>query len=106
MHYDAKAIVLLVGFLFSCFFGWKAVEILIDTKTEADRGWAWWLWQRWLNFVGSATGWAATFYYIFYRLLPLADFKFKIEDTVIILIALLGVTGLLPYALSKVTSLK
>jgi hypothetical protein len=101
MHCIAKAIVLVVGFVFSCFFARKAVEILVDTKTAADRKWAWWFWQGWLNFVGSATGWAAAFYFIFYRLLPLAEFKFKIEDTVIILIALLGVTGLLPYALSK-----
>lgn len=67
---------------------------------------SWRFHQFWLNFVGSLTGWAAAYYFIFCRLLPVSAFSFKLQDTVPILIALLGITGLLPYTLSKVTSVK
>ena len=78
-------------------------DVFIKQKIELR---SWWFHQVWLNFVGSAVGWAAAYYYIFYRLLPISCYSFKIDDTVLILIALLGITGLLPYTLGKLTSVK
>ena len=65
---------------------------------------SWWIHQYWLNFVGSATGWAAAYYFVFYRLLC-AGFSFELKDIFPLLVALLGITGLLPYTLSKLTSI-
>src|ERR1700739_1930922 len=92
---------LVVATVFSCFYGVKAVDALIGK--QEGKSWAWWVHQIWLNFFGSAVGWAAGYYLAFYRLFPVHCYSFKIEDTVPILIALLGMTGLLPYTLSKLT---
>ena len=82
----------------------------MDTSNEVVRSKmklkCWWLYQGWLNFMGSSVGWAAVYYYIFFRLVPLHSFSFKIEDTIIILVALLGIAGFLPNALSRITSLR
>jgi len=106
----AKVIVAVMGLCFSLFYAWKATDIFVDTshpfiKTKSEL-WCWWAHQRWLNFMGSGVGWAAVYYFIFFRLLPVSLFTFKIEDTILILVALLGVAGFLPNALSRVTSLK
>jgi hypothetical protein len=110
MHLLAKILFVVVGLAFSVFYAWKAVAILVDTENEfikrKMRLLSWWFHQLWLNFVGSAVGWAAAYYYVFHRLLPICCYSFKIDDTVPILIALLGITGLLPYTLGKLTSVK
>ena len=110
MMFAAKVIVVVTGLCFSVFYGWNATDIFVDTDHPFIRAkselWCWRAHQRWLNFIGSAVGWAAVYYVIFYRLIPLNHFSFKIEDTILILIALLGMAGFLPNALSKVTSLK
>ncbi len=68
---------------------------------------AWWFHQVWLNFIGSLAGWAAAFYLVFYRLLSCKSrtAEFGLADAFFVLLALLGVTGLLPWRLSN-TSLK
>ncbi len=107
----------MVALGFSFFYGCKAVTIFVSTKNEKGEELPqikektkllpWKAHQFWLNFVGSLTGWAATYYLVFVRILPSkASFSFAIEDTVPLLIALLGITGLLPYTLSKFTSVK
>jgi hypothetical protein len=65
------------------------------------RNWAHLFHEFWFNFVGSVTGWAAAYYFLFHRVFPLASYSFKFEDIGPILIALLGVTGLLSYTLAK-----
>jgi hypothetical protein len=92
----AKAAFILIGLAFSTFYAYKAVDIHVwpnfdSTPPKMKR--SWWFHQYWLNFVGSAVGWIAAYYYIFHRIL-LPDFAFKIEDTVPILVAVLGVTVL------------
>jgi hypothetical protein len=67
---------------------------------------SWLIYQRCLNFFGSVVGWAAAYYFIFCRLLSTSRFEFKLEDTIPILIALLGIAGFLPYTLSKISALK
>lgn len=98
---------LMCGFGMSLFYGFKAVEVFVDT----DHGFAskkkdcpsWKFHQWWLNFMGSAVGWLAAFYFTFCRFIPsLHDFKFTASDGVLILVALLGMGGLLPFTLSVV----
>jgi hypothetical protein len=100
----------LVGLGFSIFYGQNAVDIFIDTDNEFAKKKmkvaSWRFHQRWLNFIGSAAGWAAAYYFIFGRVLPVSSFSFKLEDSVLIIIALLGLGGFLPNALSRVTSFK
>jgi len=105
-----KVIYVVVAAGFSIFYGCRAVAILVNEKDEfiieKKKLCSWWFHQFWLNFVGSLTGWAAAYYLIFHRILPLSNYSFRIEDTVPIIIALIGITGLLPYTLSKITSIK
>lgn len=101
-----KIVFVILGLCFSVFYAWKAVDIFVGTEDPFIKQkmplWAWRFHQRWLNFTGSAVGWAAAYYYIFLKL-PQSRYTFKIEDTILILIALLGIFGFLPNALSKVS---
>jgi hypothetical protein len=102
----SKVVFAVLGLCFSAFYAWKAVDIFVDTEQPFIKQkmtlWPWRYHQRWVNFMGSAVGWCAAYYYIFLKL-PHSGFAFKIEDTILILIALLGMSGFLPYALSKVS---
>ena len=106
----AKAAVIVAGLCFSLFYALNAVDIFVDTSqagvVEKRKLLSWRLHQFWLNFMGSFVGWAVVYYLVFFRLLPLCCFSFKIEDTILVLLALLGIAGFLPNALSRVTSLK
>lgn len=122
LMYIAKAVVIVVGLCFSLFYAKNAVDIFVDTRPIKDDNdpqytgdnfirskmqlpsWRWH--QRWLNFMGCAVGWVAVFYFVFCRLIPMCRFSFKVEDTILVLMALLGIAGFLPNALSRVTSLK
>jgi hypothetical protein len=102
----SKIVFIVIGLCFSTFYGWKAVDIFVDTDQQFIKQKmllrSWRFHQRWVNFMGSAVGWSAGYYYIFLKL-PQSGFTFKIEDTILILIALLGIFGFLPNALSKVS---
>ena len=102
----SKIVFVVLGLCFSAFYAWKAADIFIDTEHPFIRQktllWSWRFHQWWINFMGSAVGWSAGYYYIFLKL-PQSGFAFKIEDTILILIALLGSFGFLPNALSKVS---
>jgi hypothetical protein len=105
MHYHARILFGSVGLGFSLFYGIYVKEIWTqpqDRHKLRSMPWAWHFHQAWHNFIGSAVGWAAAYYYVFYRLCPLSKFSFKVEDTIVILIAVLGIMGFLPYALSKI----
>jgi hypothetical protein len=102
----SKVVYAILALGFSVFYAWKAVDIFVDTehpfiKQKMTMG-SWRFHQRWVNFMGSAVGWSAGYYYIFVKL-PQSGFAFKIEDTILILITLLGIFGFLPNALSKVS---
>jgi hypothetical protein len=101
-----KIIFVVLGLGSSVFYAWKAVDIFVDTQHPFIQQKlvlkSWWFHQRCINFLGSAVGWAAGYYYLFVKL-PASGFAFKIEDTILILIALLGIFGFLPNALSKVS---
>jgi hypothetical protein len=106
--YIAKAIFMGLGLAFSLFYACKYREIWSEPKDKATLALmpdAWKFHQRWINFFGSITGWAAAYFYIFHRIYPFSSFAFKLEDAVPILIALLGMMGFLPGTLSKIKSL-
>jgi hypothetical protein len=61
---------------------------------QAQYHWSWWFHQVWINLLGSAIGWSAGFYLIFCR--------GRVEtliDCFFLLIALVGVSGFLPWRL-------
>jgi len=106
-----------VAFAFSAFYGWYSVTIHVRKDRQLDTWrsprdtpsphWSWWFHQIWLNSVGSVAGWAAVFYLVFCRL-PLfknGKAEFGLSDAFFALLALLGVTGLLPWRLFN-TSVK
>ena len=122
----------IVALGFSIFYGWYGVTIHLTVpdknhnssdkdgisllgqrntwcspKQSPPPHWTWWFHQFWLNFFASAIGWTATFYLLFYRLpsLKCGKGEFGIADGFFVLLALLGVTGLLPWRLFN-TSLK
>lgn len=98
--------------VFSIFHGWYAVTIHVTggklatifserrLPPDSRRHWSWWLHQFWINFAGSAIGWAAGYYLIFCR--------GKIEtltDSFLVIVAMIGVFGFLPWRLFN-TALK
>ena len=105
----------------SGFYGWYAATIHTQPNHQLDTWcsprnvppphWSWWVHQFWLNSLGSLVGWAAAFYLIFYRVpsfhRPNGCWKVELglADVFFFLVALLGVTGLLPWRLFN-TSLK
>ncbi len=117
MYCFSVVIFWLVALVFSAFYGWYAVTIHVgkdhrlntwrDPLDTPTPHWSWWLHQIWLNLVGSFAGWAAVFYLAFYRLpsFKCGKAEFGLADAFFVLLALLGVTGLLPWRLFN-TSLK
>jgi hypothetical protein len=104
----------LAALCFSVFYGWFAVTIHA-TRPEGTKltylserqnpqlpqhHWSWWFHQMWINLAGSAVGWGAGYYLIFCR--------GKIENLVdgfLLLVAVVGVFGFLPWRLFN-TALK
>jgi hypothetical protein len=105
-----KILLVGMGFAFSIFLGCQAVPILVDTTNPVIQAKkklrSWQVHQFWLNFIGSLVGWAATYYLIFFRFLPISQLTFKLEDSIVAVFALLGITGFLPNTLSRLTSVK
>jgi hypothetical protein len=96
---------LIIGALFSLFYGFRAVEIFqrADSKIKYPKyRISWWIHQRWINFIGSMIGWIALY-------LELLNFdrigwnviasNLTLSDFALLVIALLGIMGFLPKAL-------
>lgn len=93
------------GVLYSVFLGIFANRIFNfegrkpQYTEQSSPGWSWRVFQFWFNFVCSLIGWVITIHYLYrFRLNP-SQFSFKIDDALPLLIALLGITGLLPRTL-------
>ena len=96
---------------FSLFRGWYAVTILVtdngakltcrsERKTvpkEKWHHWSWWVHQIFINFTGSLIGWAAAYYLICHGKIE------SLADVFLLLVALAGIFGFLPYILSRST---
>ncbi len=60
----------------------------------------------WQNFICSFSGWVAAYYLIFIRTSFFSyNYDFVLGDTPIVILALTGITGTLPWLLTKITSL-
>ncbi|MFN0315332.1 MAG: hypothetical protein ACKVQA_09875 [Burkholderiales bacterium] len=84
-----------IALVFSIFYGWKACDIF-DVWTQ-DKKLAWKIHQFWLNLAGSIVGWAALWAATGGTLLTVHP-TLSITDAVLLLIAFVGITGYLPYA--------
>ncbi len=78
---------------FALFFGWRSVYIFVHPDIYRIKKLDWWLYQFWFNFVGAFIGWVVVYY-----LWKTDISKFGIEHFVALIIAFLGITGNLPYA--------
>jgi hypothetical protein len=93
------------GFLYSTFLGFYAGRIFnfegrVPPYTKETRpGWSWRIFQFWFNFVCSAVGFAIAIYFLRRFLRDPAQFSFKVEDAIPLIVALFGITGLLPRTL-------
>ena len=101
--------ILIIGIIFSIFYGLGAVYILggYETKTKAQKEMkdytvAWWVHQIWINFVGSLIGWSAM-YLILRDVFTNAPLVW--QHIVLFLIGALGISGFLPHFLWRVSSL-
>ena len=92
--------------VFSLFYAWYGTTAVGNGGTlltifserlvppESRHHWSWWFHEVWINFAGSAIGWFAGYYLIFYR--------GKIEnlgDGLLLLVAMVGIFGFLPWRL-------
>jgi len=97
-------LVFVFGFVYSVFLGIYAVRIFIfegrkPQYTEKTKpGWPWKIFQFWFNFICCQIGFGIAIYYL-HRFCLNPDVLFKVEDVFPLLLALLGVTGLLPRTL-------
>jgi len=88
-----KSLFLVPALVFGLFFGWRSVYIFVHPDIYRIKKLDWWLYQFWFNFVGAFIGWVAVYY-----LWETDISKFGIEHFVALIIAFLGITGNLPFA--------
>jgi hypothetical protein len=92
------------GAALSLFMGLFAVRILVfqglKPKFEDKApSWHWWLYQFLFNLICSLIGWTLAILYVWRWNAEQLKFSFSGADVVPLLLALLGITGLLPRAL-------
>jgi hypothetical protein len=117
----------ILAILFSFFYGCYALEIFTDTRehiptlaangtlvnvpnplVEKRQSLPWRCYQFLLNFVGSLIGWVAIGYIVLLRFhcaTSCSNTHLDIADVVILLTGITGITGMLPYTISKLQSL-
>ena len=101
----ALIVIAVIGVVASGLYGWKAFDAFeIDTGTKSK-----WLLrhQRWFNFCGSAVGWLAVVLIVYkvgrcWNVQCPADVS--AGDVLLGVVAFVGITGHLPYALQWVVS--
>lgn len=105
-----KYLIVFLGVLGTVFYGGFARQIFVYPETckpKPEFRKSWHVHQIWLNGIGSAIGWISVYYLLFVRSDKLKELGYaEWQDAVLGLVAILGITGLLPYLLSKLTSLK
>jgi hypothetical protein len=87
-----------IAFSFSMFYGLKADSISgSDTeKQPCSRK----IHKFWKHFIESITGWAALYYLIFVRSIYKTNYSFNLSNDIVpLLVAIIGITGRLPYTL-------
>jgi hypothetical protein len=93
------------GFLYSVFLGFYADRIFyfegrVPLYTEKTKpGWPWIIFRFWLNFTCSAVGFTIAIYFLHRFRRDPSQFSLKVDDAIPLLVALFGITGLLPRTL-------
>ena len=97
---------------FSVFYGARAIEIFLNTEETIFEHFnnkiSWRFHQWWLNFIGSAVGWVALGYLIFYRFGCSIDcevVELQLVDIGIFIFAIIGITGYIPNTISRTDKL-
>ena len=95
---------------FSLFYANKAGEIFVDEARAFNkkkvRLTSWQFHMFWVNFVSSLVGWATVFYLAIVRfgVTRLFQIRFTSIDLLLILLAVMGITGSLGRILSRLAS--
>ncbi len=96
---------IVIAFSASVILAWKALEIFVPKEVWSNKSRAWRFHQFWFNFVGSVSGWVALWFVVrsvwmclSQRCLP----EPGIWDATIAAVALVGITGYLPYTMMGV----
>ncbi len=94
-------IFVIFGLLFSVFYGLKACDAFgVNSK---EKPWAWHIHQFWFNFLGCGIGWCVAWLLTLRLWGNVLDFH-PWSDLGLILVAFIGITGHLPYAISGILS--
>lgn len=111
---ELVVIYFIFGVVLSFFYGYWAFEIHdIDKKnlwgsgiSYDEKPWFWKVHQFWFNFAGSFAGWGALGYIIFIRFNCFQNISSlkppTFIDVIIFIIAMVGITGYLPYVISQI----
>ena len=96
-------ILIVIGLIFSTFYGFLAGRIFCvkNEIEEKEKLYSWRFHQFCLNFVCSFVGWLALIYLMIQIKNKWTNFTFGYGEIFISLIALSGITGLLPSILSR-----
>jgi len=97
----AAVVSVLRGYYAATILIWDGIEnktVLTERKLPAEqqRHWSWWAHQILINFSGSLIGWAAAYYLIFWR-----GAVNSVADGFLVLVAIAGIFGSLPYLVFK-----
>lgn len=100
-------VTLFFGFVASLIYGWKAVIIFgypEEKEKLPEHANSWWVHQFWFNFVGSMLGWFFVIISI-YTIKTISIEKITITHVLILILGILGVTGLLPSLISQIPNI-
>ena len=92
-----------IAIFFSSFYGLKAFEIFQVNTVDKPRSWK--IHQIWFNFSGSIAGWIALWLLIRKILHCIMSSSFNtvdISDSMLFLLAFIGITGHLPYTIAGI----
>jgi hypothetical protein len=102
-----KVVFWIVALTFSCFYSFKAFSIHLTNASfvkdqKKNKKYAWLFHQWWFNFVGAIVGWTILWVLlpsIIIALIAHNPTSISVADFLLLLIALLGITGYLPLTL-------
>jgi hypothetical protein len=93
----------LVATAFSLFYGFRATNIFDVKLAGTSRSWRFHQW--WLNFLGSVSGWIAS-WFLLHKILSAshspATVSIQPSDIGLFFLAFVGVTGFLPFSVVSV----
>lgn len=105
---SARHLYVFIGLICSIFYGYYGTTVVgnggklrtIRSRDQETRElhWSWWLHQIYVNFLGSVVGWTAGYYLLFFR-----GTIETLADGFLLIVALAGVFGYLPWRIFNIT---